>query len=100
MISSLPQARRHHGAAIGERNGIRLLARACLLPLVKTVDRDETAPPFKCLAESRPGFDAFGLGVYFCESDLDVLCPMRDQAPTQQVETALASFDIVADDGQ
>ena len=85
---------------MGERNGIRLLARVCLFPLVKIVDGDQTAAPFERITESRPGLDAFGLGVDVRESDLDVRGPIRDQAPAQQVEAALPGLLVIADDGQ
>jgi hypothetical protein len=69
----LPQACKRHDAAIGERDCIRLLARARLLPFVKVVDRHQATTALERLTKRRPGLDAFGLGVDVGEADLDVL---------------------------
>jgi hypothetical protein len=99
-VPVLPHTRERHDAAIGERKRIRLLSGRRLLPFVKRVDRYQAAPALERLAESRLALDPLGLGVDVGETDLDVLGPIRDQAPAQRVEAALRGLGVVADDGQ
>jgi hypothetical protein len=70
------------------------------LPPAEIVDRHKAAPPLERLAESGLGFDPLGLGVGIREADLDVLGPVRHQAPAHQVKTALPGLGVETHDGQ
>jgi len=49
-------------SAVGERDCVRLLAGARLLPFVEDVRRHKAAPSFDRFAESRLALDPFRLG--------------------------------------
>src|SRR6516162_9966300 len=50
-----------HQSPVSQRDGVGLLARRGLLPLVKVIDRHEAATPLECLAEGGPVLDPLGL---------------------------------------
>jgi hypothetical protein len=96
----LPQTRERHETAALERDRMGLFPGRGLLPLVKAVDRHQAAAAFEGLAKSGLRFDPLGLGVAIGEADLDVLGPVRHQAPAHQVETALPGLGVETHDGQ
>ena len=82
------------------RSAIGLLPGRGFAPFIKVVDRHQAAPALERFAECRLVLDPLGLGIDIGEADLDVLGPVRDQAPAQHVEAALPGLGVVADDGQ
>jgi hypothetical protein len=82
---------------VRQRDRVGLLACRRFLPLVKVIDRHETAAPLECFAEGGPVLDPLGLGVDVREADFDILCPVRHQAPPRQVQATLAGPGIEAD---
>src|SRR5215471_19058139 len=96
----LPKPGQGHQPLIGKRDGIGLLPRRGLLPLVKVIDRHQAAPLLEGLAKSRPVLYPLGLGIDVSEADLKVFGPKRHQAPPQYVEAAFSGLGIVPDDWQ
>src|SRR5207248_11749060 len=52
---------------------------------------------FPTSRKGRPGLDPFRLGVDVGEADVQILGPVGNKAPAQQVQTALSGLSVVTD---
>src|SRR5215471_21009991 len=57
----------------------------------------QTGTPPECVSKGRLALDPLGLGIDVREADFNVLRPIGDQAPTEQIQAALAGLGIIAD---
>ena len=57
--------------------------------------RHEAAAALECVAEGGSCFDPFRFGVDVGEANVQILGPVGNKAPAQQVQTALSGFPVV-----
>jgi len=81
----LPYASQSHQPPVRQRDRIALLTHRGLLPPAKVIDEHEATAPLERLSESRSFLDPLGFGVDVAEADVDVLGPVWDQAPAQEI---------------
>ena len=98
--ASLPETGQRHRSPSRQGDGKGLPARRGLLPLVRVIDRDKAETPLERLAEGQLGLDPLSLRADIREADFDVLGPVRDEAPPQQVQAALTGPRLIADHGE
>ena len=68
--------------------------------LNKTARPGQGSAAAGCLAKRGLALDPFGVGVDIREADLNILCPVRHQTPTQKIQATLTGLAIAADHGQ
>ena len=99
MMPVLPQAGDSEGRAVFHRHGVGLFCPRAFgrAPLEETINGHDAAALCISRAEGRELRHGFGAGVDWLAAAVGISAAMRDQAPAQQIQRALAGFVVLAD---